>query len=282
MQVRNVIDPEDQHMHIQTTTPGELRTFPMEGLMVTCKPIRVFVISDFQLFIDALNRAITGRPDRFVLLGVAPVLTPEAPWNGSETDVVVLDMDQDPDAALDWLAHHHGHSRPRWVLVSRNHLNGLAPGMGIPGGCGVLGRHHSLEQTLQAIEQVHEGNGAEAPNAVVTAHQNCEADQGVTDLAPVVRLLLTLTGKERRILSSLLRSGGAPAKVIADKMFISESTLRSHLTSIYLKMGVRNRIELVSQAARSGLANHLSSLETMNVRREQNALPYTLGNARAH
>lgn len=267
-------------MHIHTPTRSEPRTFQVTGFMKTYPPIRVFVISDFQLFIDGLSSAITGRPDRFVMQGVAPALTPEPPWNGSEVDVVVLDMDQNPDDALDWLAHHHGLSRPRWVLVSRNHLKGLTPGMGMPNGYGVLGRHHSLDQTLQAIELVHEGNGTGALETVAALKVQ-EPNKRNTDIAPVVRLLLTLTAKERGILTSLLRSGGEPAKVIADKMFISESTLRTHLTSIYLKMGVRNRIELLSHANRTGLAGYLSSLQLKHIGCADNALPYAQGNVRA-
>ena len=46
---------------------------------------------------------------------------------------------------------------------------------------------------------------------------------------------------------------GATAKVIAEKLHISEHTLRNHLTSIYDKLGVANRLELFAYAHKNGL-----------------------------
>ena len=225
--------------------------------MKSCEAIRVFLISDYQLVIDALSNAMAVRPDRFVLHGVSPLLSDHLPCNSHEIDVVVLDMDPNPDAAMDWFGYRHGINGPGWVLVCRHQLSQLQHGKIMPGAYGVLGRQHSLEETLQAIEDVHCDNALDVENAPAT-HPSPRAPQDSTDTASVVRLLLNLTAKERRIVNTLLNSGGEPAKVIAQKMFISESTLRTHLTSIYLKLGVRNRIELVSQAARTGLVSHLS------------------------
>jgi len=57
-----------------------------------------------------------------------------------------------------------------------------------------------------------------------------------------------LTGRERSIVSQLVKYKGAPNKVIAYALQISPNTLRNHLASIYAKLGVRRRIELVLYA----------------------------------
>lgn len=57
-----------------------------------------------------------------------------------------------------------------------------------------------------------------------------------------------LTQRERSIVQTLLSFPAEPAKRIAQRLNISESTLRNHLTTIYDKLGVKNRTALVSQA----------------------------------
>ena len=42
----------------------------------------------------------------------------------------------------------------------------------------------------------------------------------------------------------MIDNAGEPAKVIASKLGISESTLRNHLTSIYEKLDVNSKLEL--------------------------------------
>lgn len=62
-----------------------------------------------------------------------------------------------------------------------------------------------------------------------------------------------LTGRERWIVSELVKQRGAPNKVIAHALNISPNTLRNHLASIYAKVGVRRRVELVLYAMEHGL-----------------------------
>jgi DNA-binding CsgD family transcriptional regulator len=62
-----------------------------------------------------------------------------------------------------------------------------------------------------------------------------------------------LTGRERWIVVQLVKHKGAPNKVVAGALKISPNTLRNHLASIYAKLGVRRRLELVLYAMEHGL-----------------------------
>jgi ligand-binding sensor domain-containing protein/DNA-binding CsgD family transcriptional regulator len=62
-----------------------------------------------------------------------------------------------------------------------------------------------------------------------------------------------LTAREREILRMVLQ--GANNKDIERKLFISGSTVRNHITNIYRKLDVRNRLELINRVARDGRAN---------------------------
>jgi two-component system nitrate/nitrite response regulator NarL len=60
----------------------------------------------------------------------------------------------------------------------------------------------------------------------------------------------TLTAKERTIINAILTETGATNKMIADQLYISEHTLRNHLSSIYQKLEVSNRLALYVYAAK--------------------------------
>ncbi len=61
-----------------------------------------------------------------------------------------------------------------------------------------------------------------------------------------------LSQRELQILTQLHK--GAPLKVFAESLFISESTLKTHLSSIYRKMDVKNRVQAIEKAKLSGLS----------------------------
>jgi DNA-binding CsgD family transcriptional regulator len=60
-----------------------------------------------------------------------------------------------------------------------------------------------------------------------------------------------LTPREIEVLERVSR--GLPSKLIAQRLEVSESTIKFHLSSIYAKLGVASRTEAVSRAARLGL-----------------------------
>lgn len=60
-----------------------------------------------------------------------------------------------------------------------------------------------------------------------------------------------LTPSEQRILEMMVE--GLNNKLIADKLFISENTVKSHLKNIFGKLGVNDRAQAVSIAFKRGL-----------------------------
>ena len=72
--------------------------------------------------------------------------------------------------------------------------------------------------------------------------------------SPEQQKISTLTVREREIIALTASNAGATAKAIAEKLHISEHTLRNHLTSIYEKLGVANRLELFAFAHQHKLA----------------------------
>src|ERR1041385_4672276 len=69
----------------------------------------------------------------------------------------------------------------------------------------------------------------------------------------------SLTRREREVV--LLVTEGLKNRDIAGRMFISETTVTHHLSSIFAKLGVSDRLELVIYAFASGLAKPPGSIQ---------------------
>lgn len=64
----------------------------------------------------------------------------------------------------------------------------------------------------------------------------------------------SLTERERKIVRAVVDHSDCLNKTLATHLFISEHTLRNHLTAIYHKLGVKTRLELYVYAVKHNLA----------------------------
>ncbi len=76
------------------------------------------------------------------------------------------------------------------------------------------------------------------------------AQQNIT---PNRQKIETLTNREREV--TRLIGEGLNSRQIAERLSISDATVHCHLTSIYSKLKVKNRIELIVYAYRNHLAD---------------------------
>jgi len=120
------------------------------------------------------------------------------------------------------------------------------------GAMGVVPKGKNLEVLLQAIEKVHLGEMWLDPSVVAHALSDMTRTKGGKQINSEEATIATLTAREREVIT--LVGEGLRNKQIAQRLFISESTVRHHLTSIFSKLGVAERLELVIYAYRHGLA----------------------------
>lgn len=221
--------------------------------------VRVFVLSDFQLVLQSLANLIQSRPERYILQGFSDAFeTDSPPWGECKPDVVLLDLDGDPDRSLSWLRHWRSEIDLKALLMTRHETPAIYDQAMLAGARGLIDRRASLEHLLVALERVCKGEIwlDHASTARLLGGLTDRESRKAVD--PVASQLALLTQREQTILGALLAHGGEPAKVVATRLHISESTLRNHLTSIYEKVGVSNRNGLLSHALRSGLAARLA------------------------
>jgi DNA-binding NarL/FixJ family response regulator len=119
------------------------------------------------------------------------------------------------------------------------------------GAHGALTRRSNAEEVIKAIEKTHAGElwfGRDIANLVLSELR----DAGKPAAARADTSLDRLTPRERKVMDAVIVSRSGPNKSLAKQLFISESTLRNHLSSIYQKLGVSNRLDLYMYAQNCG------------------------------
>ena len=115
---------------------------------------------------------------------------------------------------------------------------------------GVVLKHSALQLLLKCIRCVNEGQywvGQESVSDLIHAFRRMEPSHS----AAGVRQNFGLSSRELEVIALIV--AGYTNKDLARKLGISENTAKHHLTNIFDKLGVSNRLELVLYAVDHGL-----------------------------
>lgn len=205
--------------------------------------IRVLLVDDHKTILWGLDRLVGSEADGMEVVGAASDIAGALALTAQlAPDVVVLDLDLNGSNSLEILPTLAAAPGTRVLVLSGTRDREQLDQAVLRGARGVVGKDAAPEIMLKAIRKVHEGElwlehgmlGRIFEEMRNPAHN---APQEVDRLA-------SLTLKERKICQLLAEGGGAVNKALAEQLYISEHTLRNHLTAIYHKLGVTNRLDL--------------------------------------
>jgi len=115
------------------------------------------------------------------------------------------------------------------------------------GAAGFLLKDAGPALLLEAVRAAHRGDVLVSPSITV----RLLAHFSTTAMAPdPVQPIIPLTSREEEVLRAASR--GRSNTEIAEELFISLGTVKSHLSSLQDKIGARNRVELAAFAWQSG------------------------------
>jgi len=223
------------------------------------KPIGVMVVDDHQTMLWGLSKLIEGEKPRMQVVGTARNCEEALEQVGQLTpDVILLDLDLDGKSALDILPGLLSNPASRALILTGEREQKALDMAVLQGARGVLRKDASAEQVLRAIERVHRGELCMDADTMSRVFSEFMASKQCPRTDPEAEKQASLTAKERKIIIAVVQGSGASNKALANQLFITEHTLRNHLTSIYQKLEVTNRLELYVYAVKHQLGKPLS------------------------
>jgi len=204
----------------------------------TADKIRVLVADDHVTVREGLAAIIGRQPDMTVVGEAAHGRDAVEVWRKHHPDVALLDLRMpvlDGVGAIEEIRQQDASAR---VIVLTTFDTDADISRAIKAGAkGYLLKDAQREDLLECIRKVHAGETSIPPALVAKLAAGMSNE--------------TLTGRELEVLSLLSR--GKSNKEIGVNLYISETTVKSHLRSIFSKLNVLSRTEAIAAASRRGL-----------------------------
>jgi|ERR1043165_4539514 DNA-binding NarL/FixJ family response regulator len=212
--------------------------------------IRILIVDDHLLVRTGLRMLIDNESDMTVVGKAATRSEALALAETERPNVILLDIDLGNENGLDFLAELHDALPKVRVLV----LTGLRDieshrRAARLGAAGIVLKEHAAEVLLKAIKKVHQGE-VWLDRSMMGGLLR-EMTQGPSIDGEAAKIS-TLTPREREVVA--LVGEGLKNRDIAARLFISETTVTHHLSSVFAKLEVSDRLELVIYAFGNGLA----------------------------
>jgi DNA-binding NarL/FixJ family response regulator len=205
--------------------------------------VRIVLADDHQMFRDAVRRLLDAEPDLVVVGEASDGEEAVALTLQYEPDILLLDVAMPHGNGMQVLQHIAAASKATRIIMVTGAVeeNELRQALRL-GARGFVLKESGAEQLLESIRVVQGGEyfvGRECMADLVSAVRS----RGVAIEGRAPRKAdFGLTTRERQIVSAVVNA--YQNKEIAAKFAISEKTVKHHLTNIFNKVGVSNRLEL--------------------------------------
>jgi DNA-binding NarL/FixJ family response regulator len=140
--------------------------------------------------------------------------------------------------------------RPRVLMLTTFDLDEYAFAALKAGASGFLLKDVPPEELLFAIRAVHSGDAVVAPSTTRRLIDRF-APMLPADESAAASELAELTDREREVL--ILVAQGLSNGELAQRLFVSEATVKTHVGRILAKLGLRDRVQAVVYAYENGL-----------------------------
>ncbi len=211
--------------------------------------IRVAIADDLDMIRAGFELIIDNESDMGVVASVANGVAIIEACRTRHVDIVLMDIRM-PE--LDGLSATEAimsmPDPPRIVILTTFGLDEYVSAAVMAGASGFLLKDASAADLLDAVRRVAAGDVAIAPSLVRTIVEQARSSPkhrpvpGIDDL----------TAREREVLEHL--AAGMSNAEIGEQLYLSEATVKTHLSRVLAKLGVRDRVQAVIAAFAAGVA----------------------------
>ncbi len=212
--------------------------------------IKVLVVDDQEMVREGFSALLSAQDDIEVVGSAGDGIAAVAAVRRLLPDVVLMDVrmpEMDGLAATKLLC---GDSHPVKVLVLTTFdLDDYVYEALRAGASGFLLKHAPARELLDAVRVVARGEALLAPSITKRLIEDFVKSQPGKGVRP--RELTALTERETEVLRLIAQ--GLSNGEIAGHLFVAEQTVKTHVSRVLMKLGLRDRAQAVIAAYESGL-----------------------------
>lgn len=213
--------------------------------------MRILLVDDHVSFCEGLRAAmLAARPDYRVDYESDPDWLPRSTLEKSEYDLILMDLMMPGMGGVELIRflNANQHQVPIIALSSVEDKAVVSQVLEL-GVMGYLPKSYSVYQILNAIDDCEQGN-IHVPSFLAGYVPNTTGRQSAEN-SPRGALL---TPRQLEILELLDK--GLSNQEIADQLFISKATVKTHVNQMFKSLGVNNRVNCLRAARQAGLLSY--------------------------
>jgi len=215
--------------------------------------IRVLIVDDHGIMRAGLRMLLESQPGMTVVGEASTCADALVLATDTQPDVIVLDLDLGGENAVQSIPTLLRATPDTRILVLTGVRDPEVHRQAIRhGALGLVCKEKAVETLLQAITKVRAGEVWLEPTMIARVLGDLTRPQPSPQASAEATKIARLTEREREVIT--LVGEGLRNKHIAARLYISEATVRHHLTAIFAKLDVSDRFELAIYAYQHGLA----------------------------
>ena len=208
--------------------------------------IRVMIADDHQLFADGLSQALNSLPDARVVgvVNSGPAL--KEALQSQPAEISIVDIEMPSGDGIDAIGEIGRQTKA--IVVSMHVSDEQRERAAAAGAKGFFSKGVPLMTLAAAVRAVADDQNLldlndEERDELLESYREAQLDPGAA----------SLTAREKEILQ-LLALGVSATDELADRLYISQKTVKNHLASIFQKLAVSDRTQAAIEAIRIGIA----------------------------
>jgi DNA-binding NarL/FixJ family response regulator len=218
------------------------------------QPIKILLLDDHKSVLWGLEKLIEGEHPNMQVIGKATTSAEALRLlDEARPDIILLDLDLGGENGSNAIQALMAKSSARVLVLTGSRDIAVHDAAVLAGAMGVVEKGEPAETILTAIRKVHEGEIWLDRSATGRIFLELSRNKASEAMNPEQKKIASLTPRERQIVAEIGSDAAAGSKQIAERLHISEHTLRNHIASIYEKLDVSSRLELFAYAGKHNI-----------------------------